>query len=262
MFPGYNAHLEEMHATEEDYILGGVSKLPQIVKCPERNWTPWLTRLEVQRNNVFDPFNCTSHSNDNVKEVMEKQQTGIETNDSDRYLANVSGTVPGQGNSHKAVAEARRKMWNVAEEQYPITPEMSETEFYTKPPQELIDSAIKISIGYEYGYEKVELKDLYDSLQFSPDVAAVDSRTARTSEFQSYDHSIMIYGFDPIKNKWLVFDSYFGRAVEYDKDYPFGFIMRFHYQKVQNVVENGIVLRANPRLQCFIKQLIAKKQVR
>lgn len=259
--PGFNPELEELHASEEDYILGGVSKLPQEILCPERNWGPWLPVLEIQHNDIFDPFDCTNHSNDNVTETIHKRRYNEEINKSDRFSANISGTQPGKGNSQKNVAECSRQIGYVDEILYPFSKIMTAQEFFTYPPQTLLDIARKfIRDEVEYGYEKVPLKELYDALQFSPCVGAVDSRSAHTSEFRAYDHSIMIYGFNPATKKWLVFDSYFGRAVEYDQDYPFGFILRFHYKrKVEPTILIGesAEISVEEKIINFIKKLAA-----
>jgi hypothetical protein len=231
---GFNAHVEEAVATEEDYVLGGVSSLPKEVLCPERIWP--LPKLEVQ-NKMFDPFACTNFANCNVRESIHLKRYGEEINNSDRYSAVISGTVPGQGNSHKNVAECTRKKWYVKEEEFPFTDSMSQEEFFIPSP-ELESKAISEIPGYEYGYEKVERSDFYEALQYSPLQVAVDSRTATTSEFQSYDHSVMLYGFKD--GKWLVFDSYFGRQVEYDVDYPFGFALRFHYKRITPVGDKSV----------------------
>lgn len=235
--PGFNAWLEEAHATEEDYKLGAISSLPKEILCPERIWpTP---KLEVQ-NKLFDPFACTNFANCNVRESIHLKRYGEEIDDSDRYSAVISSTVPGQGNSHKNVAECTRKKWYVKEEEYPFTNEMTQEEFFSQPPQELVNKAVQELPEYEYGYEKVERQDFYEALQYSPLQVAVDSRTSKTGEFQSYDHSVMLYGFRD--GKWLIFDSYFGRQVEYDQTYPFGFALRFHYKKITPKGDNKNLL--------------------
>lgn len=221
---------------EEDYLLGGFSKLPQEILCPEYDWEDYLGIFENQRNPFFDTWSCTNFANCNAVETIHKRRYNEEINKSDKYSANMSGTRPGIGNSHNVVAEASRKFGFVDEEVLPFTKDMKEVTYFSMVPTHIQQMGISLTEEVEYGYERVLYKDLYEALQFSPLQVAVDARTNKTNKFISHNHSVLLYGFS--KEKWKVFDSYQGKPMLYDKDYPFGFPLRFHYKKKSVVQDN------------------------
>lgn len=72
---------------------------------------------------------------------------------SDRYLAKISGTVLGQGNSPKRVADTLRHKWTVLEKEWPDTETVEE--FYLEPPADLKMLAIARGAEYEFGYQYI-----------------------------------------------------------------------------------------------------------
>lgn len=235
IYPGYNAHLEDMHATEEDYKFGAVSKLPEVILCPDRQWE--APKFEPQSNSILDTFNCTGFGICNAVEMLHKKRYEEEVDFSDRFVAVTSGTVPGQGNSHKNVGEAVRKCGLVKEEVLPFSEVMTQQEYFSPIEQKILDLGVQWVTTHKFGYEKVDRKDFWDVLTLSPIQIAVDSRTNRTSEFRQYDHSIVIRG--GVYGKQLeTTDNYLGRNLVYDWDYQFGFAQRYHYEVIQEVVVN------------------------
>lgn len=238
---------------ESDYKLGGISKLPKIVLVTgPLYWAPYLPKMEQQSNAVFDSFACTNFANCNCYETLHKRVFNEDLDQSDPYSANISDTVPGEGNSHNNVAEKTRQAGYIAEALFPFTKTMTQAEFFTKPSASLLEIGRKFIKEYIlYGYEKVDRKDFMEAITYSPLQVAVDSQTAETKKFERFDHSVMLYGWDEKKRKWLIFDSYFGRTLEYDEDYPFGFALRFHIEKrlVPEKKESGLIN--------FIKRLLA-----
>lgn len=247
---------------QKDFILGSVASDKRLIRetlMPSMDWTPYLPKIEQQSNNNFDSFSCTNFSNCNAAEIIHKLRYGVEVNYSDRFSAVISGTVPGHGNSHNVVAEATRKKGFVLEEVFPFTENMLMGEFFTAPGQEIFDIGLKWVSTFEYGYERVRPQDMALGIKLSPLVAAVDSRTPNTAEFDQLDHSIVISAYIKERNKWKIFDSYFGREMEYDFDYPFGFIMRYHYKLVGKVLVVDPVKLAGlpPQVKNFINRLLA-----
>lgn len=214
---------------EEDYLLGGYSKLPQETLCPDHDWGEYLGIFESQVNPFFDTWSCTNFANCNAAETIHKRRYNKEVNYSDRYSANMSGTRPGVGNSHNVVAEASRKFGFVDEEVLPFTKDMKQVTYFNRVPTHIQQMGISLMETLEYGYERVLYRDLYEALQFSPIQVAVDARTNNANKFISHNHSVLLYG--ATNKKWKVFDSYQGKQLLYDKDYPLGFALRFHYKK-------------------------------
>lgn len=228
--PGYSPELEETHSKPTDYEFLGASKIPQEVLVEDGDWSPYLPKLEVQKNNQFDSYSCTNFANNNASEMIHIKRYGEEVNYSERFSAVVSGTQPGRGNSHANVAECRRKKGSVLESECPFTENMTQSQYFAKVSDDLLAKGLKWVESYEYGYEKVAMSNFKESLKYSPLQVAVDSRTNKTANFQAPDHSVVIYGFK--NNKWLVFDSYMNRQVEYDANYPFSSAIRIHYKKI------------------------------
>jgi len=252
--PGYNPQLEEMHFTEEDYIFGGASKLPQVVLNPERQWKP--PTIEVQ-NKSFDGFTCTNFALCNAVEMLHFQKYGQEVNFSDRFSAVTSGTIPGQGNSHKNVAEAARKNGFVYEEILPFTELMTKEQYFSPIGQEVANLGLQWVSTHTFGYEKVNIEDLWDTLQLSPVQGAVDSRANTRGRYTSPDHSIVIRG-GIYKKEIYTFDSYLGRNLVYSWDYPFKFLQRYHYE-VTNEVQGDI---KNIKITNFIQWLLSQLNLR
>lgn len=252
IFPGYNAQLEEIDRQEEDFLFGSASALPQEELAPDRQWE--APAFEPQSNGVFDTFACTNFAICNVIEMMHKKRYGEEINLSDRFSAIVSGTIPGQGNSHKKVAESMRKSGFIVEEKYPFTELMGQAEYFTPPQRELLDTGLQWLVVTEFGYEKVERKDFWETLQLSPLQVAVDSRARTVSDFQGYDHSITIRAGEEGK-KWNTTDNYLGRSLEYAWDYPFGFAQRYHYKRKEIVMVDKEQVKVNQFLVNIIQWL-------
>lgn len=228
---GFNEELELEHEHEDDYILGA-SSLPKVILVEDGDWRPFYPVLEVQ-SKAFDTYSCVSFANNNITEMMHKRLYGEEINYSDRFLSVISNTRPGVGNSHKNVAESRRTKGSVTEDVYPFTDTMSQSEFFQTIPQDIKNEGLSWTLDYEYGYEKVRRDEFDEALKLSPIQVAVDSRTNKTNQVQGLDHSVVLAC--KTNDKYIIFDSYLNRFVEYDLDYPFSYGQRYHYKKIVNL---------------------------
>ena len=238
--PGYSVEMEKAFSSEKDYeFLGG--KLPQEVIVEDGDWRPFYPKFEEQRK-AIDSYSCVSFANNNAEEMIHKARYGEEINRSDRFLSVISGTVPGKGNGQKRVAETKRKMGIVQEEEYPFTDIMTQSEFFRYPSRELIEKGLQWTVATEYGYEEVQPKDYTKALRLSPLQVGVDSRTNKKSNFTQQDHSVVISFLD-FKGVAYAYDSYLGRIDTYEPGYPFGIALRFHYKKVVNVTIGGYEMK-------------------
>lgn len=223
---GFDEKLERALESEKDHIFGA-APLGEVL-VDNGDWQPHLVEFETQRKS-YDGYICVSMANNNIEEMMHLRRYGVEVNRSDRWLGVASGTVPGRGNSHNKVADTKHKKGVVDEEDYPFTASMLGQEFYKPLTKELWDLGLKWKIDREYSYQKVNPGEFKEALRYSPLQVAVDSRTNRSNQVRGYDHSVVLTALD---TKAHIFDSYPGRHLEYDVDYPFSFGLRFHYKQL------------------------------
>ena len=149
----------------------------------------------------------------------------------------MTGTVPRKGNSLRGGAEGARKTGNVSELVYPsITPEMTEQEFFAQPQQNIKDLGLKWLNDYSFQYEWVASGSAFniakakEALKHSPLQTAIDASTKRTNEFNGWNDSVMIYGYEEGKF-WKVFGSYPETTGNFDWDYPFFNGLKFNLNK-------------------------------
>lgn len=235
--PGYCPEMEKEHASEEDYIFGGETKIVSEVLQEDGQWDEFLPPLEVQKNVFMDSYACVSYANNNAIETLHKRIYGEETDRSDRFTAKMSGTIPGRGNSLKAVADSQRVNGTVLEELYPFTDNMKAGEYYQEVPTDIKNAGLQWAVAVEYLYEwvKKDHNEWMKALKYSPLPTAVDSHTNRASQFNAYDHSVLLVGYK--KNEyWKVFDSYLNRYKTYDWNYPFYSPLKIHYKRILNII--------------------------
>ncbi len=91
---------------------------------------------------------CATFSDLSSLEIQAKQQTGIEPNWSDRFIAKMSGTTP-RGNYLDKVADTVRSIGLVREEDWPAPINYTWNSYYADIPQDVINKAIKVNIAYE-----------------------------------------------------------------------------------------------------------------
>jgi hypothetical protein len=126
--------------------LGGT--IPYEVVLESGDWRPFLPVGEKQRPALTDVKACVTFSDLSSLEIQGKQQTGIENNWSDRFIAKLSGTTP-QGNYLDKVADTVRKFGLVKESDYPAPANFTWNSYYSEVPQEVINKATKVDIAYE-----------------------------------------------------------------------------------------------------------------
>lgn len=133
------------------------AEIPYIVRVPSGDWRPYVVRGEKQKYNVVDVMACVSFSANNSCEMQVKQQTGLEVNFSDRFLAKESGTLP-SGNFLFKVGDVLQNEGCVAEEIWPVPPEPFIWEnFYSAIPQSVRDQTQSFRDKYEVRYQRLGL---------------------------------------------------------------------------------------------------------
>lgn len=131
---------------DSDFIAG---TLPYEVRNPTGDWRPFLVKEEKQYSDNTDTMGCVSFSANNTLEIQHKQQTGVELNFSDRFLAKMSNTTP-QGNWLYIVADTLRNIGIVFEDEWPTPPNYNWQTYYADIPQAIKDKAQKYGVTYEW----------------------------------------------------------------------------------------------------------------
>lgn len=248
---------------KDDPVLGGA--VEHVILCPEKDWTPFITEFELQRNNWFDAFNCVTQSAWNKIQCLAKKQYGVQLNKSKRYTALKSGTKPGVGNSVTNVVESIRKQGGVEEEVCPsMSPTMTQEQFYSPLPASM--DALESFLGqWEYnhewlpkGFQGATLASiLEDGLQYSPVMVSIegsytfDDQGRLMFTNKGYAHEVLCVASKP--DCFLVLDSENPQGLmKVRKDYAFvGLKIGFIKKKTQNSMKyriqgNNAVFQLDP----------------
>jgi len=177
----------ERGGTEKDWHgeqkrLGGTTS--REVLCADRNYVPFITEYELQRNGIFDSWDCVTQGGWNGYQTIGKKRFNVTLNKSKRWTAIKGGTKPQQGASIQTVLECIREMGGVPEEAWPsMSPTMTEKEFYQAIPAE-VDAKEDFKADYETNHEWLPTRNyfveyampevVWDFLQYSPILACVN----------------------------------------------------------------------------------------
>jgi hypothetical protein len=256
-------HRIESGGTEKDWhgdqeLLGGTDA--REVLCPDRNYVPYITEYELQRNNNFDSYTCVIQAYWNGYQCIAKKKYGIVLNESKRKTAKDAGCVPGRGSNVNTVGETIRKIDSVDDSVYPtMTEDMTEAEFYQPLPA--LDKYYNfLCKGWLPAHEWLPRASLwvaystpqavYEALQYSPVVVSVDGdyRFNPDGELQygylgpyiQYTHDVLVVGAemdgDNLKY-FLVLDSENPEGLmKVEKIYRFGYAKNI-YLKYSNMMK-------------------------
>lgn len=227
-----NFGLIESKPDERDYRLGGETKLPKTIVRADRDWTPFLPSVELQKDYVtgFDNFACVTYSGLNCLEVLAKSM-GLQWNRSDRFTAKKSGTVPGVGNYLNVVAESVRTDGTVDEKQYPMVGTVEE--YYADLPHDIVLEAKNWLLSNKTGYEWVDWgginpEKLWEALQYAPIQVTVDYSAQINNEiYKTVNHAVMVFAGEYGKS-WKIFDHYSKSIHVVRWDFYFGSAMRYY----------------------------------
>lgn len=225
---------------DRDHVLGAsLATVPQgpswDVIQSDGHWAPFAPAPEMQRNRFGDTYMCVSFSANNAAEFLLKRLYGDDTNLSDLFLGVGSGTVRGQGNSKRAVAEWRRLNGYVLEAEYPYTSEMTIDDVFRPLAQSLLDEGktnlAKLEFGWKWVAQPANQAALLQALGYSPlqvDVQASyqmdDQGLVRFDPSQDgYGHEVLVFDHDDVS--WWVYDSEHQQFLRFEKSYRFGSVM-------------------------------------
>lgn len=233
----------------EDYKQNGRVRLGGIAIRPDGQWDNFLPTDERQ-NLAMEPEACTSFGTLNCVEILIKQEFGENTNWSDRFLAEISGTTQG-GNDPHTVAETLRKKGVPFEAEWPYTAEINTWgKFYQTPPLQVFAiaaSEFKAVYDFAHQYVGTDIQSMKTALQYSPlgvDVFAwnqSDNDDVYHRGGNGSNHWVCIYGYNPGRY-WKCFDSYDNTHKKLAWD--FGFTMVKQYTIHKAVVQDGVLKTA------------------
>lgn len=155
---------------DDEWVFGGQER-PDILA--DGNWTQYLPNPERQATKYFDPYSCVSmslcHAIETQLDFLMGQDATIQpilaslgclddngkVHLAGRFVAVGSGTVPGQGNSQKAVFEFVRKNGLVGEKFWPCSVDLTQDQYYSTIPQSVYDQAKKFLQYFDFNYEAI-----------------------------------------------------------------------------------------------------------
>lgn len=233
---------------ERDYFLGALRSAPFEVLQESGQWDEFIPQAEIQHNKIFDSYNCTGYGTLNALELLMLRKFGKTINFSERYTGVCAGTYP-PGNDPQTVIENIRKDAGLIEEQrLPFTSfdtDMTLDEYYSPKPMEdyllksgkrfLEEYKIQHDWVYQSGEEANAIK-LKNALKSSPLGVSVMA-WRREGEYYVKDpdeqdtHWTVLYGYEDGKY-WKCYDSYEGNFKKLAWNYPFGFVKRYHIEKI------------------------------
>ena len=213
---------KDWHKGQE--LLGGI--VTRRILNPTRDWTPFVTDREIQRNaNNDDFYDCVTQSQWKSIETLANQQYNVILDESKRWTAIKGGTKQGQGASVNVISECIRTMGGVPES---VCPSITDTlaEFYQPIPSEIDSFENFLKGGFTFNHEWMLRKGMFseasspeqmwDGLQYSPIPAAVDGEYRFTNDgmlkygwsgpFIQYTHCVSIVG-GVYNQYWLINDS-------------------------------------------------------
>lgn len=235
---------------DDHYLSGSIKK--EILQ-PDRDWTSFLPKDEVQRKRKIETSNCTAFGTLNAEEIYLKRKYGITMNGSDRYLGICAGTTI-NGNSPHKVAEVQRNYAGIVPENVCSFNNSIKTadDYYRGLVWGHKLLGVKWLWGWEIQHEWVLngsetnwQEQLYDALQYGPLGIAVDAWRKEGNRYvrrrNTDNHWTSLVGAKK-GSYWLVYDSYeehlkklnwdygFTRAKQYvifpREDYPLQFFLR------------------------------------
>lgn len=209
---------------------------------------PWWCVVGSLENNLEIKFNYKIKNNlfraDNVKWLKDNgyfDENG-KINFDDWFLARVSNTIPGEGNSFKQVAQAARKYGLTPQSKSPfiITDKTNDSsDYYQDIPQELYDIGKEFSERFDLNYETVMSSQFISALEYGPLQVAVSNWRRVDGVYVSNGdiiHATTLFEGLP----WQVFDTYSPFIKQLEDNYNF---MCYGYQWYVNEVNNNSLIQ-------------------
>lgn len=231
--------------TDDNYVLGGFSKLKGTPINPTGQWLNWLPDKEVQSKNGIETYNCTAYGTLSALEILFRYKYGLPEEYSDRALGIASGTGFQEGNSPHTIAETLRKeLGCVPETALPFSDDIRTRDEYFQPNP--LTSMVKYigktwlsrwAFGHEWIFKDGTLKEKQDKLKHALTVSPLgvsvraweqNAEGLFTKEIGAQDsHWCALIGYKE-NEYWIAFDSYDGFIKHLIWDYDFGYAKAYY----------------------------------
>lgn len=257
--------------TEDNYLLGGLSKLPITILQESGQWDFFLPEYEPQAER-FETSGCVVWGSENCVEILHKKLYGTEPNYSERFIYILAG-VTLEGSDPHIVNEVIRKVGLIDHKFLPV-PEAYKEFIQPNPMTEkLLKEGEKWLEKYDFMHEWVfkgnirqeeKISRMKYALQRSPLGVSVSAwhRDGEIYTDQGFpnNHWCVCFGWNELG--WKIFDSYDHSVKIYSFDSEIGYCKRFHLEKKSSEIRPEI--RANWVIELvynfldFIKDLLKK----
>jgi len=264
---------------KEDYRFGGSTQILESMSMPSANWSSYIPKFESQAGLYFDTWACVSFSAANVietkltrlyknnllhktdKEWLEKKGyvENCEINLSDRFIAKMSGTQVGVGNTGQDVGQAIREHGLVPESAWPFpnaqrTPIFTDRDYYSEIPEDIKALGKEFLEHFGIMYEVVYRNDWDDALRYSPLQIFVYAWKEKNDiyyspAFKKQNHAVMKFSTEN-----TIYDHYQPEMKTLEEDfnyYQYGFKYSLTYQLATNM---RLVKLANEKTVYFIDE--------
>lgn len=138
----------------------------------DMDWEKWLyPAIFSHQAPTYETNACVAHGTKNIKELLKRRVHALEDDDSDRFLAKISGTDPARGNTPRAVGDAERHKGFLSEAEWPQATATTVDEYYAPVPLNLVARAEQNAKKYAFGYERIDrptVDALKEALAYSP----------------------------------------------------------------------------------------------
>ena len=252
--------------TRDNYVLGGLTKTPEIVLQPDGQWDDFLPEREIQNIDNVETANCTGFATSSVVEMLFKRKFGLQVNYSDRGLGINAGTYP-PGNSPHKVSETIRSKGLFYETFLSFKDIHSVDEYYSPSPlpDVLKQKGLLWTDRYRYMHEYVKPENIKYALTLSPVCFAVyawqqnDKGHFYKTKGQEDTHWVICYGFNDVLEVWKIYDSYDNTLKLYTYDSEIETIKRYYIEEKtpQEQLKNAQLNFLQIILQ-YVKNLLAK----
>ena len=152
---------------------------------------------------------------------------------SDRFNAKNNGTESQKGNYQNKVGDFLRVQGILPQIDWPLTQDMSWTEFYSDIPIRLFSKARKALWFIDIKYQWINKADLASGLNLAPIQIATaicpgwdSGKLVEKCSAQTIQHATVIYGYDELGN-WLNLDHYQPYKQKLAPDYELPFNMQY-----------------------------------
>lgn len=247
-----------------DYILGSTANIP--VTRNIKDWSIYLPANETQRDIATDFDDCVTmsaiHSIEmQLNYLLAANQLSDEALNffhnngyinngsfelSVRFNAKINGTDVMHGQYLNVAAESLRKSGFIPNTDWPMTPDMSDTLYYTDVPIGLFSKAIKALWFINISYQWINKSDFPTILPTSPIQVATEicagwdsGNIVQKCSGQPLQHATLIYGQEVTEN-WKNLDHYPPYEQLLAADYEFPLNMQYVITVKPLTLRNGM----------------------